>query len=738
MRESVARSLRRWAIAGVIYSAALADLAIEWIPFKTPIANALILLYALAHFVGAVGLWRRARWGWRLSVLAHAVGLVAMLFVVAGLVASWAYLRAIFGDFGRGASIGALLFASVALQILGLYPALGLTSLLRQEAREDMGGGRWWRALFLGALLPLITGWAVDARYRLSAPPPEIPQAAREASLAHLRAALQGAPRPSLDHARGYAVGQGPLYVTLYDGGAIKARVTGEGGDLAAAVAQAADALAQHPKLLGRREEGGRLKIDRIIAEGPILPFALALSVNPGLDGLRVTAGATSKTLLPDDLIRLQRFGAAPLVPGIEELRLGLDVAAVHARLGQAGRLTRLRVEGWVEHEGRALNAKRGNTPLEEGGPASWRAAAIAGGDFILRQLKQDGSFHYQYYPYTNTQDQKGGYSLPRHAGTVYALALLYGLTGEARFKVGAQRGIAYLNARIPARCAGRDMACVARGNTATLGSVALSAVGMLEYQRRTHDARYAPTIRRLIAFIRFVQKEDGDFYHAVNIKTGKVGKRTRKMFFSEEAALALVMAHEVLGDPEDLAAAQQALSYLTGPKYRSFLGRFIYGADHWTCIAAEEAWPRLKDAQYINFCRGYAGLIRRLQYGGGGDNGDFEGHYGFGVLTPPQAPAAAGFSEAILSTMALSHQHGLPASALEAQARAALDALARDQIREENSWLMSKPAAAVGGVRRSLVESEGRIDFTQHSVAALIRGAALFDKPSGAPSSAK
>jgi hypothetical protein len=52
------------------------------------------------------------------------------------------------------------------------------------------------------------------------------------------------------------------------------------------------------------------------------------------------------------------------------------------------------------------------------------------------------------------------------------------------------------------------------------------------------------------------------------------------------------------------------------------------------------------------------------------------------------------------------------------------LDALVRDQIRPENSYLMKNPMGARGGIRRSLVESEVRIDFTQHSVAALIRGA--------------
>ena len=48
--------------------------------------------------------------------------------------------------------------------------------------------------------------------------------------------------------------------------------------------------------------------------------------------------------------------------------------------------------------------------------------------------------------------------------------------------------------------------------------------------------------------------------------------------------------------------------------------------------------------------------------------------------------------------------------------------------MRAENAWMMPKPDAAKGGFRRSLVESEIRIDFTQHAASALIRGAVEAD----------
>jgi hypothetical protein len=508
------------------------------------------------------------------------------------------------------------------------------------------------------------------------------------------------------------------------------------------AVVRAGQALRSHPKLFGKTEVGGQLKIDRLVGESsiPLTDYLLPLGVNPGLDGLRYDRAGSKRTLLPDDLVRQQRFGAAPLVPGIRELRLGLDAGAIKKRMGADGQgsFARFRTQAWIETDDGFLPVYRGNTAGPSSGAETWRNAAVAAGDFVLSQIQKDGRFHYQYFPLENRHPslKKSGYSIPRHAGTVYSLALLFGYTGEARFRVGAQAAIRWLSKRLRRNCGVKNGACVSRRGRADLGSAALTAVGLLEYQRSTTDDRYAQDARRLLEFIIFLQKDSGDFHHLYEMKKRVVRPDVRSMFYSEEAALALVMGHQVLGDERFLQAARAALDYLTGPKYSFFLGGFIYGADHWTCIAAEEAWPHLRSVQYIDFCEGYAEFIGRMQYRPGEwDNIDFTGHYGFSGLTVPQAPAAAGFTEAVISTHRLAKKHGRDSTWLKDQLTWALDALSRDQIRPENSWMLPDPEAAYGAFRRSLVEQEARIDFTQHALSALMRGAYLDgDRPNIAP----
>lgn len=741
MGDFTRRTFKTWAVCQVVYALAIAWVVIVHVPWKTPVANILALVYAALHVGGALGLWRGERWGWRLSLSAGLLGLVAAVGVTAALLASWAYLRSVFGDFGEGASLAALLFASVALQLLGLFPALQVRAMLRREVRADMGAKRGLVGALFGLLsVPLVLMAVVWSTYSMH-PLPPVSEAGRQQALEALRAALDEEPvdEVSLRELEGLPAGRGALRVSLWHHGRAVARVEGEGDELAQAVGAAARALREEELDEEARREG-RLKIDRVVATAPVLSewsTVLSLSVNPGLDGLRRCAEGRCKVLLPDDLIRGQRFGVAPLVPGIREIRLGLDVERVVPELElEGGRLERIRTEGWVEHEGRAVEVVRGNTLDAATGPEAWRDAAIAGGDFILRQIRRDGRFHYIYRPLSDRHRGRS-YSIPRHSGTVYALALLYGETKQARFRRGAERAIEWLATKIPERCGAAEGACVVRSRRAQLGASALSAVGMLEYQRRTGDERYAETAQRLIRFLRYMQRDDGDFHHVYRPRDERIDPEPRMMFASEEAALALVMAHEVLGDEEALTSAERALDFLTGPKYEdTFLGRFIYGADHWTCIAAEEAYPRLDSRQYLDFCRGYASFIRRIQYQPGQwNNSDFTGHYGFGALMVPQAPAAAGFTEAIISTHDLARHHGEDDAVLGEQVSLALDALTRDQVRSSNAYLMRRPRRAVGGIRRSLVENEIRIDFTQHAASALIRGAVSLGRQRSAPS---
>ncbi len=720
------RTLRSWAWIAAGHGVLIGLVVTLLVPWKSAWVNVALLLYGAAQLAAAVGLWRRARWGWRLGLVTALIGLVLGLLVVTGLLLSWLYLRAIYGAFGYGAAIVCLLFAAVAFQVLGLVPALQLRALLRREVRGALGPAKGsWCGLFLVLLVPLVLAPLSFFPFWLH-PIAPVPVGARDQSLAVLRAAVAGKERPAAPDLAGVPLGPGPLHVTLWVRGRAVARVTGTGANLAQAVDDAARALADHPGLAKRGRWSGRLKVDRVAAVGTLPsehPFLVALSVVPGQDGLRRGTGPDGLTLLPDDFILNDRFGSAPLLPGLREVRFGLDAAWALERLsGATGALERVVLESWIESGRGALAVVKGNTPLPPAGAAGFAEAATHAGECLVKLLHKDGRFTYVYEALRHRRSGTSDASLPRHAGAVYGLAQLYAHTGHKRYKAAAARAAGWLTGVAMGSCGPHR--CVTTRPQAKLGSSALTLIALLEYQLLTRDERFAEPARALAELVLAWQRPGGDFHHVYHRNREAIDPGPNLMFASEQAALGLLMAHEVFGEERFLAAAERALGYLTGPKYDYFLGWFTFGADHWTCIAAERAWPRLKHPRYLEFCAGYASFVGRLQF----DDSEpaYEGHYGFTGIMVPQAPATAGFTEAIVATYLLSKHHGEPDEALRGQAVAALEALRRDQLRTDNDYLVRNRRQALGAIRRSLVQQDVRVDFLQHSISALLAGTEL------------
>jgi hypothetical protein len=745
--SSTPRALRVWGVSDAIYGVAIAAIAGVAVPWKSPAFNLAIIIYSVALVGGAPFLYRGRRWAYLLALVTGLVGLSAAIAIAVALVASWAYLRASYGVFGAGASLGALLIAGVVIEVLALYPALRLHGLLRREIRLAMRVGRAPIAATLAlVLLPVPVGAAVHLRQRLVAAP-ESDGTVMAAALQTLRAGITETRAPAADPAGATSLATslppGRFFVTAWHDGQAIARVEGGGATFAEAVAIAGRRLRAALEPLGGVPPGARLKIDRVLGQAPVvtsLPLAFALALDPGLDGLVDSGGRLM--FLGDDVLRAGAAAAATPLAFLDELRLGMDVAWMNRRIrdvsGQAP-FSRIRTEGWVETSQGARRVYRGNVDKASSDPRDSRdphAAAIAGGDYLLRQVETDGRFRYRYHPYDDERfGDAGAYSLARHAGVAYCFAQLFGVTGDPRFSEGAQHALAWMAQQVFAPCGpGKaGTACLQDGGRVAFGPSALASIAMFEYQRRTKDARYQETAIALVTFLASLQKSDGSFEHAYDFEHGRVVPSPPRMFASEQAALALVLAGRVTGAGGGgrwQTAAARALDHLTLKKYDFFLGRFIYGADHWTCIAAEEAWPDIKAPHHWEFCRGYAAFMRRLQYppAPAASPRDFAGHFGFGYQLVPQAPATAGFTEALLSTLALARHHGAKEDArwLEADARAALSALLREQLSSDNTYLVRAPARAAGGFRRSTVEPEIRIDFVQHATSALARARGL------------
>ncbi len=626
----------------------------------------------------------------------------------------------------------------------------------------------------------------VYTRYRIVVPA-RLGDDARVAIVATLRGALEGTPAtlPELPELARALPDKGPVTVQVWLDGAMRGRVDGYGPTVADAVASAAGLLPKHPsliELLADERRAARLKIDIGVGRGSLdqsFPLLELLAVHPGLDGVGVHVDDVEYVLLPDEMVQLgvltrkRPFSMSPDVAlGLDTDRTNEIFAKRHGikapwwegsgkrRKKGPGQLAweakartyfRFRTDAFVERPaatrdaGPPLVLERGLPVGPEPTKETLRAAALEGGKYLVAHMQDTGRYVYEVD--LTTGNPKPGYSLPRHAGTTYFLAELYRIVShdpdpararEADFlREPVERAFGHLRDLIElGKCSGQlpdgeEFECVVDkgGKTADLGSSALGVVALAEYQRATGERTYEPMARKLAAWILYMQRPDGSFRHKYDIPKAQYDDNWQTLYFSGEASLALARMYEVTGEERYMRAAERGLDWLVG-WYDFFAGGFMYGEEHWTCIASEAIWPAVKKDAYLTFCNGYAAFLRNQQAVPGDfpSQGDLVGAYNVTPFVMPANTPAGSRTEAVISTYKLGVAHGAPEPAILRQILAAMRYTLRQQVSDDNDYAVASKAQGKGGVPGSPIDRSVRIDYVQHVCSAMIRASELID----------
>lgn len=629
-----------------------------------------------------------------------------------------------------------------------------------------MTGRRRLVALVLVWTLPslvfLATAAFVYGTYRIPQPV-RLDDAQRTQVAATLRAAIEGsAPVPcTLD-----APTEEALAVTVWLRGRSLVRIDGAGDTVGAAANDAATRLATNDiiKALSpadRRE--ARMQIDVITGSAPLggidayaVPgIAEMLAVNPGVEGIGTeVADGKRAVLLPHELVAAKVLAAKRPSNALPDFAMGIDLVKIGnvlaSRAGLRGPvapedLFRFRTDTFVE---RPLAMRPGAPiPLYRGIPAppelsakALREAALAGGKFLVAHLAPNGRYIYEHDLATGQQTdpiRSSNYSMPRHAGTTYFLAELYRITKEEWLREPIERAFRHLaDLLATGKCGsklpdGTEIDCVLdrTEKIAQLGSTALAVVALAEYQRATGDKTYLPIATKFSSFLLFMQRADGSFRHLYDPATQKPDDEAELLYYSGEASLALARMYVVTGDARYATAAEKGLDWLVH-WYDFFMGGFFYGEEHWTCIAAEAAWPAAKNPAYKDFCHGYGRFLRGQQPEPGEhpDQDDFAGAYNVTSFVPPYNTPAGSRTEAMISSYLLGKHHGTPDAEVRGQIRAALQYALGQQIRPESDF--NVVGAGLGGMPGSPIDRNVRIDFVQHVCSAMIRASEWIDDP--------
>ena len=564
----------------------------------------------------------------------------------------------------------------------------------------------------------------VFAQTRISMTPLPDAAAARYAYAA-LAAAQNGEELPAPPPSAASYRAAGPVFVSVYAGGELRARHVGQGA-LADVIAQAVKKFRATPDLLADREHV-RFRVAVTRGGRPLMaavPGLELLALVPLRDGAAVSFHGKTAYVTPDDLLEHDLTDRAVPAP-VPDLTFGTNVRAVRELLAQqlgvdpaelrSQRLQRLRIDAVAEP-----------APQPRVDVPTLRRAAREGAEFVLRHQAQSGRFTYIYDAQRDVEQEVENYSLARHAGTMFFLARAARELEMPAARAGALRGLDYVRRNALTSCGADDHLCVTQRERVEFGGSALTALACAELLHGGADPLARRVLRGLLEFLRAQQRPDGELMHEYSRELNKPID-VQRMYYSGEAAMALLAGYEQLHDPRDLEASRRLMAHLTGAGWSFFGARYYYGEEHWTCQAVAKAAAHLPVDSALDFCLRWGRWQENLQYRAGQTPWPVEGAFGVGPVLLPRVTTAASRVEALVPIYRVAKPRGLPLASTRTLIERSLGLLLRMRWAPGPAHLFAQPSAALGGVPSTAADLRSRVDMVQHAGSAMLAWAEVL-----------
>jgi hypothetical protein len=582
-----------------------------------------------------------------------------------------------------------------------------------------------------GWLLATMAGCLVVYHWTLIDLAPMPAEAASRWALRALESVRDGravpAPPPEAGRTRA-----GPVFVTAWWRGRPRAQYRGD--DLLSAVNGAVAGFKDDPELTRlpgwsqSADSPVRFTVTVTRGFGPLvgfIPLVSTLSIAPMLDGVRAELRGRSACLLPHELWAEGMYERGVKTP-IPDLSFGVNLPILYKKLAE-----KLDVSSDELLDGGTVRRFRASTLMNEPYPSPFHAArktvtpealetaARQGAAFLLRHQLPGGRYAYIYDGRTGEARRSSYYSMPRHAGTTYFLAQADRLLDMPEAGRGAYRALQWERRNALRRCGSPDTLCIESYGRVNVGSAALTALAAAEILQKHDHAPVRRLLEGLITFLRSMQRPDGELMHEYDLKTDRP-RDIQRMYFSGEAAFALLNAYRVTGDERNLDTVRKLMKHLTGSGWSFFGSRYYYGEEHWTCQAAGEASKHMDVTTAFDFCLRWGAFNRKIQYR---DTSPWsiDGAYGVGPVLLPRLTPVASRTEALIPIYLLARKRGLDAAPLRDQIERGLGFLLRYRWAPGPAHLLFDPRAALGGVPGSPTDLASRNDYVQHAGTAML-----------------
>lgn len=246
----------------------------------------------------------------------------------------------------------------------------------------------------------------------------------------------------------------------------------------------------------------------------------------------------------------------------------------------------------------------RGRREIQNLDAAAARSFVTAAASFLEKQVQQDGSFRYGYYPRFDRVIP--GYNCMRHASTIWSLLCQYRMTKKVSVLSLAVRSIEYLLShalvyRDP------DTAYLSEPlkDEIKLGGGGVLILALTEYldlcsgdanpEQEALRRRYTEIACALgNGILSLLNPETGEFSHVLNMNFS-LKERYRTVYYDGEAAYALCRLYRLTKEEKWLFYAEKAVDHFLAADYTRY-------RDHWVAYAMNEITRYIHRDDYDTF----------------------------------------------------------------------------------------------------------------------------------------
>jgi len=356
--------------------------------------------------------------------------------------------------------------------------------------------------------------------------------------------------------------------------------------------------------------------------------------------------------------------------------------------------------------------------------------AAKEAGAYLSSAVKETGRMVYKYNP--RSDYEPFGYSLARHAGTIYSMACLYKVAPNDFLLESMKLSMNYLTAQIQdcpipykkdehAKCLidyEHDNHAISK-----LDANALTVLAIVEYLHATkeNNDHFIDMAKGIATFIMGSQRDNGSFCQKIRLN-GAHGTELDEEYFVGyalgEVAFALARLHKILDNNEAyLVTATTTTAHIVAQE--SKVDDANFRIDHWLLLGIAEL-PNVKNT-FMDYAMRSVKVARHFQSVEAEDDEELDliGIYYDDMSVTATATKAEGLCA--LYELAVANGKTEEAALILESTTLSVSYQLQAQYRPEKAIYMKDPNRILGGFHETISESKMRIDYTQHNLSSLL-----------------